>query len=104
MSLDYTSIIIAISAAVLSGMGTAIIAGIKENKNEKTRQREREQDHLKMELKDLKIQLYQVERDLTEWKDKYYSAIQELISVKSELEETLIKLSLIDMEFNSKID
>jgi len=98
--MDYISIIIAISAAILSGMGTAIIAGLRENKREKIRQAEREQDHLKMELKDLKIQLYKLEKDLTEWKDKYYSAIQELISVKSELEETLIKLSLIDMEMH----
>lgn len=104
MDLNYTAIIIAISAAILSGMGTAIIAGIKDNRKEKTRQREREQDHLKMELKDLKIQLYKVERDLTEWKDKYYSAIQELIGVKAELEETLIKLSLIDMEFHHHSD
>ena len=98
--MDYISIVIAISAAILSGMGTAIIAGLRENKKEKIRRAEREQDHLKMELKDLKIQLYKLERDLTEWKDKYYSAIQELISVKSELEETLIKLSLIDIEFH----
>jgi len=93
---DYTSVIIAISAAVLSGMGTAIIAGLKENKREKVRQAEREQDQLKLEVKDLKIALYKVERELTEWKDKYYNAIQELISVKSELEETLLKLSFID--------
>jgi len=96
MSMDYTAIILAISAAVLSGMGTAIIAGIRDNKKEKVRQQEREQDHLKMEVKDLKISLYKIERELTEWKDKYYSAIQELISVKSELEETLLKLSFID--------
>lgn len=98
MSIDYNAIILAISAAVLSGMGTAIISGIKEEKREKTRQVEREQDHLKMELKDLKIQLYQVEKDLTEWKDKYYSAIEELIGVKSELEETLLKISLINLD------
>jgi hypothetical protein len=104
MNLNYTAIIIAISAAILSGMGTAIIAGIRDSKKEKVRQREREQDHLKLELKDLKIKLYQVERDLTEWKDKYYSAIQELIGVKAELEETLIRLSLIDMEFHGKQD
>lgn len=94
--MDYASIVIAISAAVLSGMGTAIIAGVRDNKKEKIRQHEREQDHLKLDLKDLKIQLYQVERELTEWKDKYYNAIQELIGVKAELEETLIKLSFID--------
>jgi peptidoglycan hydrolase CwlO-like protein len=94
--MDYTSIVIAISAAVLSGMGTAIIAGLKENKREKVRQYEREQDHLKLEIKDLKIELYKIERELTEWKDKYYNAIQELIGVKAELEETLIKLSFID--------
>jgi septal ring factor EnvC (AmiA/AmiB activator) len=104
MNLNYTSIIIAISAAILSGMGTAIIAGIRDSRKEKVRQREREQDHLKLELKDLKIKLYQVERDLTEWKDKYYSAIQELIEVKANLEETLIRLSLIDMEFHPDQD
>jgi peptidoglycan hydrolase CwlO-like protein len=96
MDINYTSIVIAISAAILSGMGTAIIAAIKDNKKEKRRQYEREQDHLKLEIKDLKISLYKIERELTEWKDKYYNAIQELISVKSELEETLLKLSFID--------
>jgi peptidoglycan hydrolase CwlO-like protein len=96
MDINYTSIVIAISAAILSGMGTAIIAAIKDNKKEKRRQHEREQDHLKLEIKDLKISLYKIERELTEWKDKYYNAIQELISVKSELEETLLKLSFID--------
>ena len=94
--MDYTSIVLAISAAILSGMGTAIVAGIRDNKKEKIRQQEREQDHLKLEVKDLKIALYKVERELTEWKDKYYSAIQELIGVKSELEETMLKLSFID--------
>jgi predicted RNase H-like nuclease (RuvC/YqgF family) len=94
--MDYTSIVLAISAAILSGMGTAIVAGIRDNKKEKIRRQEREQDHLKLEIKDLKIALYKVERELTEWKDKYYSAIQELIGVKSELEETMLKLSFID--------
>jgi peptidoglycan hydrolase CwlO-like protein len=94
--MDYTTIIIAISAAILSGMGTAIIAGVSDNKKEKVRQHEREQDQLKLEIKDLKISLYKIERELTEWKDKYYNAIQELIGVKSELEETLLKLSFID--------
>lgn len=98
MNMDYTSIIIALAAAILSGMGTAIIAGLRDSKRERIRQAEREQDQLKLEIKDLKISLYQVERDLTEWKDKYYMAIQELISVKSELEETLIKLSFIDAQ------
>ena len=96
MNLDANSIILAISAALLSGMGTAIISSIKEEKREKTRQQERYQDQLKMDLKDLKIQLYQVERDLIEWKDKYYITVQELIGVKAELEDTLIKLNSLN--------
>lgn len=96
MNLDYTAAVIAILAAILSGMGTAIIAGLRENKKEKIRRAERDQDHLKLEVKDLKIELYKIERELTEWKDKYYNTIQELIAVKSELEETMIKLSYID--------
>jgi len=93
MNLDLNSIIIAISAAILSGMGTAIIAGLNENKREKNRKQEREQDLLKLEIKDLKIELYQIEKELTEWKDKYYEAIQELILIKSELEDALRSLS-----------
>jgi len=100
MNLDLTTIIIAISAAILSGMGTAIIAGINDNKKEKNRQIEREQDHLKIELKDLKIELYQLEKELTEWKDKYYSTLQDLIVVKSELENALRELE--DLDFPEK--
>lgn len=95
--MDYTSITIALLAAVFSGMGTAFIAALKENKREKTRKAEREQDHLKLEVKDLKISLYQLEKELTEWKDKYYSSIQELIQVKSELENALVQLNIIEM-------
>ena len=94
--MDYTTVILAISAAILSGVGTAIVAGIRDMAKEKNRRIEREQDHLKIDLKDLKIELYKIEKELTEWKDKYYSALQELISVKSELEETMLKLSFID--------
>ena len=98
--MDYLSIVLAISAAIVSGMGTAIIAGIRDSKKERDRKAEREQDHLKLEIKDLKISLYKIERELTEWKDKYYDAIQELIVVKSELEETLLKLSFIDAQID----
>ena len=96
--MDYTSIVIALLAAVFSGMGTAFVAALKENKKEKTRRAEREQDHLKMEIKDLKIALFQIERELTEWKDKYYSSIQELIQVKAELENALVQLNIIELK------
>ena len=96
--MDYTSVVLAISAAVLSGMGTAIVAGLKENKKEKTRKQEREQDHLKLEIKDLKIELYKLEKELTDWKDKYYSSIQDLIQVKAELENALVQLNIIEFQ------
>ena len=96
MNLDYTAVVIAVIAAILSGMGTAVIAGLRDNRKEKIRRAERDQDHLKLEVKDLKIELYKIERELTEWKDKYYNTIQELIGVKAELEETMFKLSYID--------
>jgi septal ring factor EnvC (AmiA/AmiB activator) len=85
-------------AATLSGMGTAIIAGLRDSKKEKRRQAEREQDHLKLEIKDLKIELYKLEKELTEWKDKYYNSIQELIQVKSELENALVQLNIIEFK------
>ena len=92
MEINYLSVLIAISAALVSGMGTAIIASFRDSKKEQRRQVERDQDLLKMDLKDLKIELYKIEKELTEWKDKYYSAIQELIGIKAELEATLIEL------------
>jgi pyrroline-5-carboxylate reductase len=95
MTLDANSVIIVIIASILSGMGTALVSGLKESKREKIRCTEREQDMLKMELKDLEIKLYKLEKDLVEWRDKYYAAVQELIEVKAELEDTLIKLNHI---------
>ena len=95
MTLDANSVIIVIAASILSGIGTALVNGIKEAKREKIRRAEREQDMLKMELKDLEIKLYKLEKDLIEWRDKYYEAVQELIEVKAELEDTLIKLNHI---------
>jgi hypothetical protein len=50
-----------------------------------------------MEVKDLKIDLYKLEKELTEWKDKYYDAIQELITLKGELENALNMLNHIEM-------
>jgi septal ring factor EnvC (AmiA/AmiB activator) len=91
--MESSAIIIAICAAVLSGMGTAIVAGIRDAAKEKNRRIERDQDHLKLDLKDLKIELYKIEKELTEWKDKYYNALQELIGIKAELEESLIQLA-----------
>jgi septal ring factor EnvC (AmiA/AmiB activator) len=87
-------------AAILSGMGTAIIAGLRDSKKERIRREERDKDHLKLEVKDLKIELYKLEKELTEWKDKYYEAIQELISLKAELENALTTLSHIEMHEN----
>jgi len=97
MSIDANSVIIVIIASILSGIGTALVNGIKESKKEKIRRAEREQDMLKMELKDLEIKLYKLEKDLAEWRDKYYEALQELIEVKAELEDTLIKINHIVM-------
>lgn len=96
--MDYTSLVIALFAAILSGFGTALIAGIRDAKKEKIRRAEREQDHLKLEIKDLKIELYRLEKELTEWKDKYYNAIQDLIGVKSELENALVQLNIIELK------
>ena len=93
MNIELTTVIFGIVASLVSGAGTAAISSIRDAKKEKIRKSEREHDLLKIELKDLQIKLYRIERDLAEWKDKYYHAIQELIDVRTELEETLIKLT-----------
>jgi gas vesicle protein len=93
MNIESGTVLFGILASLVSGAGTAMISAHRDSKKEKARRSEKEHDMLKMELKDLQIKLYKIERDLDEWKDKYYSAIQELISVRAELEETLIKLT-----------
>ena len=95
--MDLNTILIAITVSVVSGIGTSFISSIKESKRETVRKREREQDHLKLELKDLQIQLYKVEKDLDEWKNKYYDTVQDLISVRAELENTVIQLNHLEL-------
>jgi septal ring factor EnvC (AmiA/AmiB activator) len=102
MQIDIYTVALSILAATLSGMGTALVASFRDSKKEKDRQIERQQDHLKLEIKDLKINLYELEKELTEWKDKYYQAIQQLIEVKAELENALVQLNII--EFKEDMD
>ena len=100
MKVSVLQISITIIVSILSGFGTALFNSLKERKREAARKQEKIQNDLKLELKDLEIKLYQLEKDLHDWKDKYYEAIQELIQVKAELEETLIKLSHIQIHLN----
>ena len=93
--MDTTALILTIAASLLSGLATGVVANIRDHKKEIKRRVEKEQDLLKLDLKDLEIKLYKVEKDLDEWKNKYYEALQELIEVKAELEKTLINLTHI---------
>jgi septal ring factor EnvC (AmiA/AmiB activator) len=102
MEISYITIVVSILAASLSGFGTAIVAGIRDAKKEKDRREEKEKDQLRLDMKDLKIELYQLEKELTEWKDKYYKAIQDLIEMKSELDNVINQLN--HLEYHEMLD
>ena len=102
MEISYITIVVSILAASLSGFGTAIVAGIRDSKKEKSRREEKEKDQLRLDMKDLKIELYQLEKELTEWKDKYYKAIQDLIEMKSELDSVISQLN--HLEYHEILD
>jgi peptidoglycan hydrolase CwlO-like protein len=93
MEVTFAQIIITVLASMLSGLFASLISHNKNKKAELARLEEKAQDNLKLELKDLQIKLYRLEKDLDEWKSKYYDALQELIQVKAELEDTLIRLT-----------
>jgi gas vesicle protein len=95
MNIESGTVLFGILASLVSGAGTAMISAHRDSKKEKARRSEKEHDMLKMELKDLEIKLYKLEKDLVEWRDKYYEALQELIEVKGELENCLVELSHI---------
>ena len=102
MEISYITIVVSILAASLSGFGTAIVAGIRDGKKERSRREEKEKDQLRLDMKDLKIELYQLEKELTEWKDKYYKAIQDLIEMKSELDSVISQLN--HLEYHEILD
>jgi septal ring factor EnvC (AmiA/AmiB activator) len=102
MEISYITIVVSILAASLSGFGTAIVAGIRDGKKERIRREEKEKDQLRLDMKDLKIELYQLEKELTEWKDKYYKAIQDLIEMKSELDNVINQLN--HLEYHEMLD
>ena len=96
------SIALVICSAILSGLGTAIVNSSRDARKEKIRQHEHAQDLLRIDVKDLKIELYELERDLNSWKDKYYKAMQELIEIKAELENAINQLNHI--EYHAELD
>jgi Na+-translocating ferredoxin:NAD+ oxidoreductase RnfG subunit len=92
MNIPLTEIIITIFAAAISGLLTAQVNSRRSKKEKIAQAADKAHDQLLLEIKDLQIKLYKLEKDLNEWKDKYFEALQELIQVKAELENTMIKL------------
>lgn len=97
MNIPLTEIIITLFAAAISGLLTAQIGARRSKKEKIERQADKAHDQLLLELKDLEIKLYKLEKDLNEWKDKYFEALQELIRVKAELEGTVLKLTHLEI-------
>jgi len=93
MKINIYQILITLAASGISGIITAIFSAHKTKKERAEMASDKARDNMLLEIKDLQIKLYKLEKDLSEWKEKYYEAIQELIRVKTELEETVIKLS-----------
>ena len=92
-----TQIIITLFAASISGLLTAQINSRRSKKDKIAAAADKAHDQLLLEIKDLQIKLYKLEKDLSEWKDKYFEALQELIKDKAELEGTMLRLSHIEM-------
>jgi non-homologous end joining protein Ku len=100
--MDNYQIIITLIASISSGLIGVFFNYKKEKRKEISRVAEKEKDRILLEIKDLQIKLYQLERLLDEWKDKYYKALQELIDVRSELENTLAKLENSGINIDTK--
>jgi len=99
---NLTQLLITLSAALCSGLIGVFFNYRQGRKKELIRLAEKQHDGLLIELKDLQIKLYKLEKDLDEWKQKYYDALQELIHVKSDLEESLLKLEHIGVHINAE--
>jgi hypothetical protein len=56
--METTALILTIAASLLSGLATGVVAHIRDHKKEIKRRVEKEQDLLKLDLKDLQIKLY----------------------------------------------
>jgi len=85
-------ILLTIIASISSGLLGIFINYKRDKKKEKVRLQEKEHDSMLLEIKDLQITLYKLEKDIDIWKEKYYHALQDLIKVKTELESVLARL------------
>lgn len=97
MNITLSQIIITLFAASISGLLTAQVNSRRLKKEKAIQAADKAHDQLLLEVKDLQIKLYKLEKDLTEWKEKYFEALQELIKVKGELEKTMIRLSHVEI-------
>jgi hypothetical protein len=97
MNISLTQVLVTIFAASISGIITALVNAKKSKKERLANAADKAHDMLIIEIKDLEIKLYKLEKDLTEWKEKYFEALQELIKVKSELEKALITLAHLEI-------
>lgn len=102
MNSYYAQIMLTLVASAISGIAATLFSNKKSKREKADNAAQRAHDQLLIEIKDLQIKLYKLEKDLTEWKEKYFQALQELIQVKSELEGTMLKLTHVEMHSNEE--
>lgn len=99
MILDYIQPIIGLLGSLLSGLAVHLISNKKHKKIIYLANEQKNKDKAEIELKDLQIKFYKLEKDLVEWRDKYYATIQDLILVKAQLEKAILQLEYTKYNF-----
>ena len=82
--------IVAVAGTALGGIGLKITENLLSRDKDKKDYAIQLREELRVELRDLKAEKTALERELDEWKDKYYSLLSRFINVETQI-ETLSK-------------
>lgn len=88
---DYATPVFVLAGTIFSGVGLEIVRRLLGRAKEKDDTATEFRKELRGELTSIKSELDTVEKELDEWKGKYYALLQQYIEVKGQLDEMVRK-------------
>lgn len=86
---DYATPLLVLAGTVFSGVGLEVVRRLLGRAKEKDDTATEFRKELRGELSTIKAELDNVEKELDEWKGKYYALLQQYIEVKGQLDDAL---------------
>lgn len=107
--MDYTNVLVGLGAAVFGGVATKFLDRFMPSADKKIDAEAQLREELWAELKNLKVRVIELEKQSTEWREKYFELLEKYGRLELDYKFTMTKyeemeMSMFKMRQNIQVD